>query len=55
MPHVVDVPIGEGDIEPEFDQRNPQEPPQIPRRVYHEVRLPQSTQRLLERLMAGQM
>ncbi|KAJ0592905.1 hypothetical protein HanHA300_Chr03g0091081 [Helianthus annuus] len=37
MPHVADVPIGEGDIKPEVDQR---QPPQISRRVYHAVRLP---------------
>lgn len=54
MPHVVDEPVGEGDVEPEVEQGHPQEPPQHPRRVYHAVRLPQSTQRLLERLVAGQ-
>ncbi|KAF5789591.1 hypothetical protein HanXRQr2_Chr09g0373061 [Helianthus annuus] len=54
MPHVTDVPAINGDVEPEVDQGHPQEPPQIPRRVYHAVRLPQSTPRLLERLVVGQ-
>ncbi|KAJ0587216.1 hypothetical protein HanIR_Chr04g0160681 [Helianthus annuus] len=54
MPHIADVPAMDGDMEPQVDQGHPQEPPQIPQRVYHAVRLPQPTQRLLERLVAGQ-
>ena len=56
MPHVAEVPVGDGDIdvEPVVEERHAPEPPQHPRRVYHAVRLPQSTQRLLERLVTGQ-
>ncbi|KAJ0892046.1 hypothetical protein HanPSC8_Chr09g0361251 [Helianthus annuus] len=43
MPRVADVLVMDGDMEPQVDQGHPQEPPQIPRRVYHAVRLPQST------------
>ncbi|KAM0055383.1 hypothetical protein Hdeb2414_s0006g00205431 [Helianthus debilis subsp. tardiflorus] len=54
MPDVVDVHVRDGDLEPEVDQGHLQEPPQIPRPVYHVVRLPQSTQHPLERLVEGQ-
>ncbi|MFS7904797.1 hypothetical protein Hanom_Chr01g00040261 [Helianthus anomalus] len=40
MSHVAGAPIIDGHVEPEVDQGHPQEPPQIPRRVYHAVRLP---------------
>ncbi|KAM0061786.1 hypothetical protein Hdeb2414_s0004g00140171 [Helianthus debilis subsp. tardiflorus] len=54
MSHVASVPVIDGDVEPEVDQGHLKETPQIPRRVYHAVMLPQSTQRLLERLVVGQ-
>ncbi|MFS7983126.1 hypothetical protein Hanom_Chr11g00970911 [Helianthus anomalus] len=54
MSHVADVPVMDGDVEPQVDQGYPHELPKIPQRVYNVVRLPLSTQRLLERLVAGQ-
>ncbi|MFS7925981.1 hypothetical protein Hanom_Chr04g00291541 [Helianthus anomalus] len=46
------VPVMDGDVEPQVDQVHSHEAPQIPRRVYLILRLPQSTQRLLERQVA---